>query len=135
MSAANPSKAIAAMLPAPIDCGYGVHVLPLSLAHYAILERIGSSLVAAEPKKVPPLELIPSLYVVTRPAAETMEVIEDLSERAMAWAATLPPSIMPTITAAVTKQIMLMMGVVPQPEDAKKKAGTTAGSRRSRTGR
>lgn len=127
MSQANPKKAVAAMLPAPIDCGHGVRVLPLSLAHYALLERIGSALVAAERRKASPLELIPSLYIVTRPARETMEAVEDLSERALAWAETLPPTVLPKVKDAVAEQIRLMMDVVPQPEEDKKKAGTTAG--------
>jgi len=127
MSQANPQKAVAAMLPAPIDCGHGVRVLPLSLAHYALLERIGSALVAAERREVSPLELIPSLYIVTRPARETMEAIEDLSALALAWAETVPATILMRARDAVTAQIKLMMDVAPRPEEDKKKAGTTAG--------
>ena len=126
MSATNPSKAVAAFLPAPIPIpGTAEAVLPFSLATYGILEKIGSPLVVPAQGPVTALDLIPSLYVVTHDAADVLA--GDLAADSLAWAKTLPPTALPAIERAARRQIGVFIDVLPEAD--KKKAGkATAGS-------
>lgn len=133
MSKGNPRKAMAALLPLPIRCGCDVVVRPVTLGMWAALERIGSPIVTGnEPKDT--LELVPSLYLVTHDPLEVFE--EDIIERAMQWADTLPISALDAIRVAYERQIAAAVAVMPQRDELKKgrSAGTTAGSPRSSTG-
>jgi hypothetical protein len=82
MSKANPVKAVAALLPRPIPTVGGT-VRPLTLGVYAILERISSPLLVAgaEPS---PMDLVPSLYVLTHDPADALS--GDLFAKSLAWA-------------------------------------------------
>lgn len=122
MSEANPRKAIAALIPQPIECPCGAVVRPLTLGMYAVLERIGSPLLGEEPADGA-LALVPSLYALTHDPAETLA--PGLFERSLAWADTLPPSALPEIRAAAARQVAALLDVVP--EAPQKKTATTAG--------
>lgn len=131
MSKSNPKKAIDAILPLPIDLGGGVKVLPLSLGHYALLEKIDSPLLwtreqIAE-RSCDALTMIPSLYVVTRPVRDTLADFDDLLNVSLTWAESLTPDMLGKIRNAVAEQISRMLRVIPEPSEGKKKAGTTAG--------
>lgn len=135
MSKANPRKAMAALLPLPINCGSDkVVVRPMTLGMYAALERLESPLVTgAEPKDS--LELIPSLYLLTHDPREVFR--GDLIDRSMEWADSLPVTAMSDIQSACYRQINAAFDVIPEPDedesdDAKKK--TTGGSRPLSTG-
>ena len=131
MSSANPAKSIAAILPAPICTSCGVVVRPLTLGAYALLERIESPMISGA--IVPVLETLPSLYILTHDGREVLERIDDIEALAIGWADTLPPSALRDIEVAARRQIAAMLDVVAD-ESAKKKAATTAGSPRSRSG-
>ena len=132
MSATNPRKAVAAFLPAPIPIpGTAEAVQPFSLATYGILEKIGSPLVMPVQGPVTALDLIPSLYVVTHDAAEVLA--GDIAADSVAWAKTLPPTVLLPMEQAARRQIGVLIDVLP--EAAKKKAErATAGSPNSPDG-
>lgn len=131
MSIANPKKAIAALLPSPIKCGVdGVEVLPLSLGHYAILEKIDSPLLWDNEKlstrQFSTLDLIPSLFIVTHKVTDVLTDFDNLLDISLSWAEALPPHTAGLIRDAVNQQIKNLLDVMPEPE-AKKKAVITAG--------
>ena len=128
MSKANPVKAVAALLPRPIPTVGGT-VRPLSLGMYAILERISSPLLVAGAAPAP-MDLVPSLYVLTHDPADALS--GDLFAKSLAWADSVPPAALDEICRAATAQIRAMIDVVPE-GDVKKKA-TTAGSPASPSG-
>lgn len=130
MSKANPRKAVAAMLPLPLECGGGVEVRPMTLGMWASLERIGSPMVTGKEAK-DALELIPSLYLVTHDPREVLR--GDFFDAAMAWADTVPATIIEEIHRACARQMNTVFDVVP--ELKKKTPGETTGSSpRSHTG-
>lgn len=131
MSKSNPAKAVAAMLPLPIECGGDVVVYPLSLAHYAILESIDSPMLWAEDRastdNCTMLKMLSSLYVVTHAANEVFGALPSLDDIAIEWSSNLLPSQFEQIKSAVNQQIQLMLNVVPNPADGKKKVGLMGG--------
>ncbi len=129
MSATNPRKAVAAFLPAPIPIpGTAETVQPFSLATYGILEKIGSPLVMPVQGPVTALDLIPSLYVVTHDAAEVLA--GDIAADSVAWAKTLPPTVLLPMEQAARRQIGVLIDVLP--EAAKKKPRGRRLDRRTR---
>lgn len=131
MSEANPEKAVAAIIPEPIVTPEGVEVRPLTLATFALLERIGSpTLVECQTNT---LDLIPSLYIMTHDPREVLDRYGDLPALAVAWADTLPPHAIGAIEAAAAVQIRRMLDVIADEAGGKKKP-TTAGSPASRNG-
>lgn len=119
--ASNPRKALAALLPASIDVGAGCSVRPVTLGMFALLESIDSPLLEARPG-VKTLELVPSLYILTHPAEESLT--GGLFERAAAWADTVPVSILARIREAASRQIAAVLNVVPESKTVKKKTQT-----------
>lgn len=122
----SPKSSIDALFPKPIDCGFDVRVYPLTLAHYALLEKINSYLVSAN--HVPDsIEVVKTLYICTHSARETMENFESLESLAFDWAEGLPPSLNTPIVEAIKKQIEAMRKVVPivDGNDGKKKVAET----------
>lgn len=117
---AVPKSSIDALFPQSIDCGFGVKVEPLTLAHYALLEKINSYLVNGD--HVPdPIEVVKTLYISTHSAKETMMNFDALEANAFGWAETLPPAMNNAIAKAIIKQIEAMSKVVPVVSDDKKK--------------
>ena len=111
-----PKSSIAALFPTGIDCGFNVTVYPLTLAHYALLEKINSYLVNAD--HVPDsIEVIKTLYICTHSAKETMENFDDLDALAFDWAEKLPPRMNNIIASGIIKQINAMSKVMPIVED------------------
>lgn len=125
MSAANPKKAVAALLPAAIDCG-GASVKPLTLAVYALLESVNSPFL--DGRKANALELLPSLYIVTHEPGECLD--EDFAAKALQWGDTLDAGALQRINNAVAVQVQRILEVARQPAGKVKKKGTTDGSPR-----
>ena len=78
----NPQIAIDALLPANATIG-GKPTLPLTLAHYVILEKINSPLVSGKPldwKDVDNLDLMKMCYVVTHKASDCRDILAEGSE-------------------------------------------------------
>lgn len=132
MSKSNPRKAIAAIIPAPIPIpGTDVAVRPLTLAAYAILEKIGSPLVVPFEGRVTALDLLPTLYVLTHDPMEALSA--DLAAASVEWADALPPTVLLPMEDAARRQIRAFLDVIP--EGVKKKtASQTDGSPNSPDG-
>ena len=113
MSAKNPRKAMAALLPLAVKCPCGETVRPLTLGMYAALE------------------LIPSLYLLTHDPREVLA--SGFFDAAVAWADSLPVTALGEIRDACYRQMDAMGDVLP--EVKKKTSPATAGSRLSPTGR
>ena len=111
MSAKNPRKAMAALLPLAVKCPCGETVLPLTLGMWAALERIGSPLVTGKPPK-DALELIPSLYLLTHDPREVLA--SGFFDAAVAWADTLPVTALGEIRDACYRQMDAMGDVLPE---------------------
>lgn len=128
MSKANPRKAMAALLPTPINVG-DYEVRPMTLAMYAALERIASPLVTGVDAK-DMVDLIPSAYLLTHGAKEIFR--GNILDLAMDWADTVPVDTLARIREACRRQIDAVKDVIPQGEMPKKKR--TDGSATSSTG-
>ena len=121
MSKSNPESSINALFPEPIDCGFGVKVQPLTLAHYALLEKINSYLVIAD-HAPDSLEVIKTLYICTHSARDVMASFDSLEQDAFEWAEHLPPCVNNIIASGILKQIDAMSKVIPViGDDGKKK--------------
>lgn len=132
MSKANPEKALAALLPLPIQVSGGYSVRPMTLGMFAALERIKSPLVSSSAEVTDMLELIPSLYLLTH---DPLVVFEgNLIAKAMAWADSVPPTIVREIQTAAYRQINAALDVVPEKKKRAPK-DMTDGSPRSSTSR
>ena len=132
MSRGNPEKAIAALIPSPLEAVPGVVVRPMTLGMWAALERIKSPLVTGdEPKDT--LELVPSLYLITHDPREIFRT--DFLDAAMKWADTMPVDVVSAIDKAARRQIDAVVDVIPEDDGKSSKKKTTAGSRPSSTGR
>lgn len=127
MSKSNPESSLNALFPEVIDCGFGVKVHPLTLAHYALLEKINSYLVNGDhgPDSI---EVIKTLYICTHSAKDVMANFENLEADAFEWAEKLPPSVNGLIGKAIIKQIEAMSKVIPVigDDDKKKVVGTAS---------
>ena len=120
MSKTNPEASIKALFPKSIDCGMGVEVKPLTLGHYALLEKVNSYLINGD--HVPDsMEVIRTYYICTHSSKEVLENYDNLDESAFQWADSLPPSINTRIASAILEQIEAMSKVVPIVGDSKKK--------------
>lgn len=78
----NPQIALDAILPENTKIG-GKPTLPLTLAHYVILERINSPLVSGKQidwKDVNNLDLMKMCYVVTHKASDCRDILAEGSE-------------------------------------------------------
>jgi len=107
-----PRSSIDALFPEGIDCGFGITVYPLTLAHYALLEKINSYLVSTD-HTPDSIEVIKTLYICTHPAKDVMAEFDSLEYDAFEWAETLPPSMNNIIAGAILKQISAMSKVAP----------------------
>ena len=127
MSKSNPESSINALFPEPIDCGFGVSVYPLTLAHYALLEKIDSYLVNGT-HMPDSLEVVKTLYICTHSAKDVMANFKSLDADAFEWAEHLPPNMVHKATDAVIEQIEAMSKVIPVigGDDKKKVTAETA---------
>lgn len=111
MSRGNPEKAIAALIPSPLEAVPGVVVRPMTLGMWAALERIKSPLVTGDvPKDT--LELVPSLYLMTHDPREIFR--PDFLDAAMKWADTMPVDVVAAIDKAARRQIDAAVDVIPE---------------------
>lgn len=126
MSKANPTKAMAALLPLEIRVsGYDFTVRPVTLGMYAALERINSPLITGrEPEDT--LELIPSLYLLTHDPREVLT--GNLVADALAWADTVGVDAVAAIRQAAARQLNAGLDVVPEDDEEAPKKKRTAGS-------
>ena len=132
MAKPNPRKALAAFLPASIPIpGTDVAVRPLTLAAYAILEKIGSPLVVPS-EGVTALDVIPTLYVLTHDPVEVM--CEDLAAASVAWADGLAPSALIPIEEAARRQVRAWLDVLPEVEKKRRTPGRRMDRRTRRMG-
>ena len=126
MSNLNPKASIDALFPKAIDCGFGVEVQPLTLAHYALLEKVHSYLVSTD-HKPDSIEIVKTFYICTHSAKDVMENFDDLDSLAFEWAENLPPCMTQIMTENIFKQIEAMRKVIPVGnESGKKKVAETA---------
>ncbi|MBR1609366.1 MAG: hypothetical protein IJ678_07095 [Kiritimatiellae bacterium] len=126
MSADNPEKALAALLPEPVEVpGTGETVKPFTLALYAVLDRLGSPLLR-EGAPADALELLPSLYAVCRGPRAALES-KNLLLDAVSWADALPPDSLPAIRDAAARQIDCFVDVAPRAKKENGTPDTTAG--------
>ncbi|MBR0196654.1 MAG: hypothetical protein IJQ34_08070 [Kiritimatiellae bacterium] len=128
---ANPKKAIAALLPCPIQTSAGP-IKPMTLAMWAALEKIGSPLVTNRDAK-DTLELIPSLYLLVNGAEKLFE--PDLAYKAFIWADGLAVGALEEILNACRAQIKTVMDVIPEDDEGEKRKKPTGRSPSSRAGR
>jgi hypothetical protein len=125
MSKSNPESSLNALFPEAIDCGFNVKVQPLTLAHYALLEKIDSYLVNGD-HEPDSLEVIKTLYICTHSAKDVMANFKTLEADAFEWAEHLPPCVNNLIAKAIIKQIEAMSKVIPVfGDDDKKKVAET----------
>lgn len=116
----NPVKAIEAIFPGDIDVGNGISVKPLSLAHYALLEKIHSYIICDdhEPDSI---EVLKTFYICAHDAKDVFKDLDNLGEIALEWGDKLPPYLTDKIIEAISKQIDNMLNVSPTVDDGKKK--------------
>lgn len=122
---ANPKSALDALFPQSIDCGEGVEVKPMSLATYALLEKIGSYIIMQH--KPTEEEILKSLYICTHDPRSVFKDFDKLDELAFDWASTLPPSMMDVISQAILKQISVVQAVMPLAKETDLKKAQTDG--------
>jgi hypothetical protein len=113
--AKQPKRAIAAFLAADVDIG-GVTVRAITLATIAILEEIDSYLF--RDGTVRAADRIPTLYVMTRKAAESIAHLNAggvaaLNAAAWAWAETIPASLWPRLVRAAEESARRVTDVAP----------------------
>jgi hypothetical protein len=127
--AKQPTRASAALLAGDVGIG-GVTVRDITLATLAILEEIDSYLFRNG--AVRPIDRISTLYVLTRPAAESLALLRKggtdgsagvspalsaLESAAWAWSETIAPRHWPALNAAVVAAAQRVMDVAPSGGD------------------
>ena len=130
--AKQPTRASAALLAGDVVIG-GVAVRDITLATLAILEEIDSYLF--RDGSVRPIDRIATLFVLTRPAAESLALLRKggqdgtagsagvspalsaLESAAWAWSETLHPRHWPALNAAVVAAAQRVMDVAPSGGD------------------
>ena len=86
---------------------------PITLGQLALLEKIKSPLLGEA--TVPLLlDLIPSLYLLSLPAAEGVKHLKTLHEDALAWADTLAPGEIGTRSKAAQKAVNAYFDALPK---------------------
>lgn len=114
----NPTRALEAI------CAAGEVVGPvtlgeLSLGNAAVLEKIGSPLMAEKPKleKLRVLDLLPTAYVLAVDPAESMRALsrgrEEFDAAVVAWAAKIPAGLGQELGAAVGRIFARVAAVSP----------------------
>jgi hypothetical protein len=130
--AKTPRRALAAVTAAGEEVG-GVRVRELTLGLAAVLERIGSPLVCPRPEGSRPTlgGMVPTLYVMTRPAAESEELLADgceaLEREAVRWADGLSTAHGLALAAACARSAERAARVAPQGAAGNGCAAGTAG--------
>ena len=121
----DPRSAVEALFPTPIKLDFGVTVYPLSLAHYALLEKINSYILVPDHQPTQD-EVLMSFYICTHEPKDILDDFDNLKTISYQWAEQLPPSIVPDITSNISLQISRMMDVIPLTSDKKKVTQTAS---------
>ena len=124
--AGNPAKAVEAILDDDRDVGGGLTVHPLSIARYALLERIGSPILF---KKADDSVdgIVATLYVM---CADVEDLVgrnnSEIRRDALVWADEISPDRIKDISEEIVRQIQTATFVSPDGKDdsCKKKAPT-----------
>jgi hypothetical protein len=99
-----------------------IEAKPLTLGQVALLEKIASPLVVPSNEEPAAFDLIPSLYLLTLPAAEGAKHLPSLQEDALAWADALTPEQYLKALTAASEAIKAFYNLLPAPEEGAKKA-------------
>ena len=127
---ANPEPVLDALLPAAITVARGrVVVRPLTLATFALLDKIRSPLLSGD-SSGGVIDLLPTLYVLTHGASVCLADLSAgrLEAVAIDWADQFPPQILAEIRAAAVEQIGRILYMIPPPDESTSKKKETAGS-------
>lgn len=99
---------------------------PLTLGQLALLEKIKSPLLG-ERCKPDLLDLLPSLYLLTLPAAEGVQHLDTLKPDAMAWADGQTLDTIHRAAAEAQKALAAFFDALPRPtEEGKRKNASPA---------
>ena len=127
---ANPDPVLDALLPAAIPVAGGrVVVRPLTLATFALLDKIRSPLLSGD-RSGGVINLLPTLYVLTHGASVCLADLYAgrLEAVAIDWADQFPPRILAEIRDAADSQIGNILYLIPPPDDAPSKKKEMDGS-------
>ena len=121
----NPRTAVDAILDSEnkID---GITIYPMTLARYALLELIESPFVTPN-VKFTISNLVPSFFVCCSPIDQLKGInsknIDQLNDRALEWAETLPQTVIDKLIPAIMTSLGLINKIAPNSgEDQSKKA-------------
>ena len=120
----NPKTAVDAILDSEnkID---GITIYPMTLARYALLELVESPFVTPN-VKFTINNLVPSFFICCSPIDQLKGInsknIDQLNDRALEWAETLPQSAIDKLIPAIMEALGLINKITPQNgEDQSKK--------------
>lgn len=121
----NPEKALDAILDGERKAG-GLTVKPLTLARYALLEKIKSPILTGEGDMT---GLIESIYVMSAPVEDLAgRDVGEIKRDACVWADSLPLGALDQAVLAVQASLGDMAYLAPDgKDDCKKKPRATAG--------
>ena len=123
----NPEKAIDAILDDEQNIG-GIVVKPLTIARYALLERMNSPILTCKTDSVE--DVMTTLYVMT---ADVKDLVgksnTELRNAAYVWADDVPPPYLGIISQQIIRQLSDVKYVAPDGKDdgTKKKEAPTDG--------
>ena len=121
----NPKTAVDAILDSEnkID---GITIYPMTLARYALLELVESPFVTPN-VKFSISNLVPSFFICCSPIDQLKGInsknIDQLNDRALEWAETLPQTAIDKLIPAIMESLGLINKITPQNgDDQSKKA-------------
>lgn len=131
MSDKNPKAAIDALLESAVQAGR-LTVYPLTVARYALLELIDSPLICIDKdKKLNVFDVIPTVFVMTQPAAQLSKynshTLDKLKADAFEWAEDeLTATSVPMVINMLAQKLLDLRRIAPEVVvDSKKKAEAT----------
>ena len=119
----NPKTAVDAILDSEnkID---GITIYPMTLARYALLELVESPFVTPN-VKFTISNLVPSFFVCCAPLEQLKGInsknIDQLNDRALEWAETLPQTAIDKLIPAIMESLGLINKLTPQNGDDQSK--------------
>ena len=121
----NPRTAVDAILDSDKTIN-GVTIYPMTLARYALLELVESPFVTPN-IKFTINNLVPSFFICCSPIDQLKGInsknIDQLNDRALEWAETLPQTVIDKLIPAIMESLGLINKLTPQNgEDQSKKA-------------
>ena len=122
----NPKAALNALLDSAVQVGV-LEVHPLTVARYALLELAESPLIVGVEGTLGVLDVIPTVYIMTAPAAKLSKYnaknIDQLKAEAFEWAEdNLTTGSIPAIVELLAQKLLDLRRLAPEiVEDSKKK--------------